>query len=263
MAYSPTHSVLQFYSSNKCTFTHTFTNSFSVTVHQTSARSLTHSPTPCYNFIHQTSARSLIHSPAHCYNFIHQTSARSLTHSPTHSLLQLYSPNKCTFTNTFTNSHSVTIVFTKQVHVHSYNFIHEISARPLIHSPTRLSVTILFDSVLQFYSPNSARSLTHSPTRFSVTILFTKQVHFHSHIHSQSISHSVSRSLINSLTRSLTLNSLTCTFLAFSTVPMQQQLPRQSRQSLETGTGTSIITLPFNLSSARCSFLLVGRHVSL
>ena len=59
MAYSPTHSVLQFYSSNKCTFTHTFTNSFSVTVHQTSARSLTLSPTPCYNFIHQTSARPL------------------------------------------------------------------------------------------------------------------------------------------------------------------------------------------------------------
>ena len=218
----PTHQLircLQFNSSNKCTFTHTFTNSFSVTVHQTSVRSLTHSPTPCYNFIHQTSARSLIHSPAHCYNCIHQTSARSLTHSPTHSLLQLYSPN---------------------------------SARSLTHSPNRLSVTILF--IKQVH----VRSYIHQ-----LVLQFTKQVHVHSHIHSQSISHSVSRSLINSLTRSLTLNSLTCTFLAFSTVPMQQQLPRQSRQSLETGTGTSIITLPFNLSSARCSFLLVGRHVSL
>ena len=200
------------------------------------------------------------HQLIRCYNFIHQTSVRSLTHSPTHSVLQF---TKQVHVHSHILQLPVTILFTRQVHVHSYNFIHETSARPLIHSPTRLSVTILFDSVLQFYSPNSARSLTHSPTRFSVTILFTKQVHFHSHIHSQSISHSVSRSLINSLTRSLTLNSLTCTFLAFSTVPMQQQLPRQSRQSLETGTGTSIITLPFNLSSARCSFLLVGRHVSL
>ena len=34
---------------------------------------------------------------------------------------------------------------------------------------------------------------------------------------------------------------------------MQQLLPPQPRQSLETGTGTSIIALPFSLSSARTS----------
>ena len=183
MAYSPTHSVLQFYSSNKCTFTHTFTNSFSVTVHQTSARSLTHSPTPCYNFIHQTSARSLIHSPAHCYNCIHQTSARSLTHSPTHTVLQLYSQNKCTFTHT--------ILFMKQVHVHSYihqldsvlqfystqcyNFIHQtVHVHSHIHQ---------LDSVLQFDSPNKC-TFTHTFTR--------------SLSHTQSLAHSLTHLLAHS-----------------------------------------------------------------
>ena len=137
----------------------------------------------------------------HVHSHIHQID----------SVLQFYSSNKCTSTHTFTNS------------TQCYNFIHQtVHAHSHIHQ---------LNSVLQF----------------------TKQVHVHSHIHSQSISHSVSRSLINSLTRSLTLSSLTRTFLAFSTVPVQQLLLRQSHKSLETGTGTSIIALPFSLSSPRAT----------
>ena len=147
--------------------------------------------------------------------------------------------------------------------IRCYNFIHQTSVRSLTQSPTQ--------SVLQFTKQVHVHSHIHQLT---VTILFTKQMHVHSHIHqlhsvlqfyspnkcmfthtfTLSLSHTqpLAYSLTHLLIYSHSIHSLAPSWPS-AQCPCNNNFLVSLHQSLGTGTGTSIIALPFSLSTARAT----------